>query len=170
MFENFESPHPVGDQVLSSPDSRGEVLSWHEVYEMTYALDEVKKENIPPGHFKVLRIDYRTEKGWISDWFGFDHPAFSRKGAMAWWRNRSTSHCPLTPEEALKIALDGGLAVSKGIQVRWTPGEPLPQVIDHVLGGKQEYPRKKYVEDESTNNPGEDWFESAYDPDPYGDF
>jgi DNA repair protein RadD len=84
---------------------------------------------------KSLRIDYKI--GWHkyqSEWVCLEHDGFARQKAVAWWKKRSHDPVPATAQEAVDIANNGGLALTKSITVRTVTGEEFSRITEWELG------------------------------------
>jgi DNA repair protein RadD len=84
---------------------------------------------------KSLRVDYKI--GWHkyqSEWVCLEHDGFARQKAVAWWKKRSHDPVPATAQEAVDIANNGGLALTKSITVRTVTGEEFSRITECELG------------------------------------
>jgi DNA repair protein RadD len=84
---------------------------------------------------KSLRVDYKL--GWHkyqSEWVCLEHEGFARQKAVAWWKKRSNDPVPATAQEAVDIANNGGLALTKSITVRTVTGEEFSRITECELG------------------------------------
>jgi DNA repair protein RadD len=84
---------------------------------------------------RSLRVDYKI--GWHkyqSEWVCLEHEGFARQKAVAWWKKRSHDPVPATAQEAVDIANNGGLALTKSITVRRVVGEEFSRITECELG------------------------------------
>jgi DNA repair protein RadD len=84
---------------------------------------------------KSMRVDYKI--GWHryqSEWVCFEHEGFARQKAAAWWKKRSHDPVPATVQQAVDIASNGGVAVTKSITVRSVSGEEFSRITDCEIG------------------------------------
>ncbi len=107
----------------------------HEVQDVFYSAHT--KRDAPEGHPRTLRVDYRLGfNEYQSEWVCIEHPpgSYARQKAEAWWRSRSHEPCPTSVDEAVAIAEDGGVAVTRAITVRHVTGEKYDRIVKHELG------------------------------------
>lgn len=84
---------------------------------------------------RSLRVDYKI--GWHqyqSEWVCLEHEGFARQKAVAWWKKRSHDPVPASAQEAVDIANNGGLALTKSITVRTVTGEKFSRITECELG------------------------------------
>lgn len=84
---------------------------------------------------KSMRVDYKI--GWHryqSEWICFEHTGYARGKAVGWWKKRSREPVPATTQEAVDIAMSGGLARTSAITVRSVSGEEFNRIVDYTLG------------------------------------
>ncbi len=119
--------------------SEAGILSAH-VTTTQYAVRDVtyrvhRKHDAAEDAPRSMRVDYKI--GWNqhkSEWVCFEHGGFARNKAVAWWRKRSPDPVPMTAEQAVLVANNGGVAPTTSITVRSVAGEPYERIVDAELG------------------------------------
>lgn len=92
-----------------------------------------------PSAPRTLRVDYEVGLPHpVSEWVCLEHGGYARAKAAAWWRRRSRDPVPESAERAADIAEAGGLAVTKAVTVRRTPGEKYDRIVGWELGPQPE--------------------------------
>lgn len=138
----YEFP-PPDKQKHDAQAHAGGVLSG-EVTEIEYDVKDVyysvhTKRGAPEGHPRTLRVDYTVSfNEHHSEWVCIEHPpeSYARQKALAWWQVRSDEPCPASVEEAVELAVAGGLASTLAITVRSVAGEKYDRITNHRLGEK----------------------------------
>jgi DNA repair protein RadD len=84
---------------------------------------------------RSMRVEYHVAYNrWYSEFICVEHSGFARAKAVAWWRARSPDPVPSTAEQAVAIAMAGGLAIATTITVRSVAGEKYDRIARHTLG------------------------------------
>ncbi len=73
-----------------------------------------------------------------SEWICLEHEGYARRKAVAWWKQRSNDPVPATAQQAVDVALGGGLAIPTAITVRSVSGERFDRIVSCELGEKPE--------------------------------
>lgn len=104
---NPHTPFAVSMPILSKDVKKPEP-EWLDVLETTYSVHE-KKGHVD-GDPRTLRVDYKISfyKS-ISEWVCIEHSGWARQKAESWWRQRTSSGCPLNAEEAVDFCSHGEL-------------------------------------------------------------
>jgi len=134
----FEFPPPERSKHEAKASEAG-ILSGqvtvekHSVQDVFYSVHTKRGagDDVP----KSLRVDYKI--GWHqyqSEWVCLEHEGFARQKAVAWWKKRSHDPVPATAQEAVDIANNGGLALTKSITVRSVTGEEFSRITECELG------------------------------------
>jgi DNA repair protein RadD len=126
--------HATTEGILS-----GEVTdSDYDVSEVNYSVHTKRgADEFAP---KTLRIEYQTGwNQWTSEWVCPEHDGWARQKFEKWWSDRSSYPPPETAQDAVALANDGALAVTKAITVRSIAGERFDRVIRYELGEKPDY-------------------------------
>ena len=88
---------------------------------------------------KTIRVDYRVGfSEYKSEWLCPEHEGWARNRFEKWWTARSNEPLPDTAEDAVEIALMGGLAATKEITVRKITGEKYDRIIRYEVDEKPE--------------------------------
>jgi len=132
VFQEREIRHGVEASWLPPVASGGE---WHEVTGVRYSVH--RKRDAADDHPRSLRVEYRGRGGLaIAEFVCVEHEGFSRFRAESWWAERATLACPKDADEALSIALDGGLREPTRILVRVGKRSKWPEIESCELGGE----------------------------------
>ncbi|CAN5265446.1 hypothetical protein BH11PLA2_BH11PLA2_36960 [soil metagenome] len=156
----FEFPPPERSKHEAKATEAG-ILSGHVTVEK-HAVQDVfysvhTKRGAGDDVPKSLRVDYKI--GWHqyqSEWVCLEHEGFARQKAVAWWKKRSYDPVPATAQEAVDIANNGGLSLTKSITVRTVTGEEFSRITEWELGPIPES-ESTYSSDDSLTDDASDF-------------
>lgn len=166
----YEFPPPEGQKHDSSAATAG-ILSG-QTEDVDYDVLDVNyhyhiKRNAGPDDPATMRVEYQVGIGqWHSEWVCPEHTGFARQKFENWWNERSMCPPPQSVSDAVSLAQDGALAITKSITVRTVAGKPFDRIIRHEIGEKPEYyPEPGWndcddEQDDYANAPaGDDWYD-----------
>jgi DNA repair protein RadD len=133
-------PDRKGGKKHGAQASEEDVLSGNsgprrETYEVQHVGYYTHEKRNDPTARPTMRVEYQTGfSSWVKEWICIEHNGFAYDKARHWWSRRSALPMPVTVEEAVSIAIDGGLAEPTEITVETKPGDKWERVVDYMLG------------------------------------
>lgn len=145
-WERAEQEVKHDTHASTAPVLASETWEEYQVQEVQYFIHS--KRGADPDHPRTMRVEYIVSLVTsFREWVCVEHTGFAREKAQKWWAQRCAVPCPTTVEEAVHIALQGGLAEPTSILVDRS-GE-YPEIKKYNLG---EIPHAETISTDHTGN------------------